>query len=189
LSIFLKKNSNDVVNKIATDKPPLMYKAHLLNTIVDEMKICRRLYTKIPHDKMDFRPKADMRSIHELLQYICIVGTALPIYWLNESDGDFFAAFNIRAAASKQIPHEEFLSKMNEQIELLHMLFGQIDEGELMSKEVVYPWGGKAPLGEALIASSVKFLTGYKLQLFLYIRMCTDLKLGTNDAWFITELD
>jgi hypothetical protein len=166
-----------------------MYKQHLLNNIVDEMKICRRLYTKIPHDKMDFRPKGDMRSIHELLQYICVVGTALPDYWLNESENDFFAWFDKKAAVTKQIPHDQFLSVMNDQIDLLNKLFDRISEDDLINKEVKYPWGGQAPFGEALIATSVKFLTGYKLQLFLKIRMCTDQKLGTPDAWFITELE
>lgn len=166
-----------------------MYKQHLLNNIVDEMKICRRLYTKIPRDKMDFRPKGDMRSIHELLQYICVVGTALPDYWLNEGENDFYAWFDKKEAATKEIPHEEFLSVMKDQIDLTYKLFDQIRDEDLLSKEVKYPWGGQAPLGEALIATSVKFMTGYKLQLFLKIRMCTDLKLATPDAWFITELD
>lgn len=166
-----------------------MYKQHLLNSIVNEMKICRRLYTKIPPDKMSFRPKDDIRSIHELLQYLGIVGTALPIYWLKESESDFFASFDKKAAASKQMPHEHFLSVMNDQIEITYKLFDQISEDDLVNKEVLYPWGGKAPFGEAIIASSVKFLTGYKLQLFSLIRMCTDQKLGTADAWLITELD
>ena len=166
-----------------------MYKHHLRNAITDEMKICRRLYTKIPLDKMDFRPKSDMRSIHELLQYLCIVGTALPNYWLNEQDSDFFAEFNKKASVSKQMPHEQFLSVMDDQIELTHKLFDQINEDDLLNKEVVYPWGGKAPFGEAIISTSIKFLSGYKLQLFSLIKMCTDQKLGTADAWFVTELD
>lgn len=166
-----------------------MYKQHLQNAIVDEMKICRRLYTKIPQDKMDFRPKTDMRSIHELLQYLCIVGSALPNYWLNEYESDFFAAFNKKAAASKQMPHEQFLSVMNDQIELTYKLFDQINEEDLIKKEVMYPWGGKAPFGEAIMSTSIKFLSGYKLQLFLLIKMCTDQKLGTPDAWFVKELD
>lgn len=153
------------------------------------MKICKRLYTKIPHDKMEFRPKDDMRSIHELLQYLCIVGTALPDYWLNESGTDFFAVFDKKAAVAKQMPHEQFLAVMDDQIKLTYKLFDQINEDDLISKEVIYPWGGKAPFGEAIISTSVKFLTGYKLQLFLLIRMCTDQKLKTPDAWFITELD
>ena len=71
-----------------------MYKQQLRNLIVDEIKICKRLYTKIPVDKMDYRPKEDMRSIHELLQYICVVGTALPDYWLNESGTNFYENFD-----------------------------------------------------------------------------------------------
>ena len=138
---------------------------------------------------MEFRPKADMRTIHELLQYLCIVGTALPDYWLNESEGDFFACFDKKAAVSKLMPHEHFLAVMNGQIELIQKLFEQINEDDLLNKEVIYPWGGKASFGEAIIASSIKFITGYKFQLFLYIRMCSDQKLGTPDAWFITELD
>lgn len=78
---------------------------------------------------------------------------------------------------------------MNDQIELTYKLFDQINEDELLKKEVKYPWGGKAPFGEAIISSSIKFLSGYKLQLFLLIRMCTDQKLATADAWLITELD
>jgi hypothetical protein len=113
----------------------------------------------------------------------------LPDYWLNESGTDFFASFNKKAALSRQMRHEEFLPTMNEQIEVIHKLFARINEEDLLNKEVDYPWGGKAPFGEAIIASSIKFLTGYKLQLFLYIRMCSEQKLGTPDAWFITELD
>ena len=137
---------------------------------------------------MAFRPKANMRSIAELLQYIGIVGTALPDYWLNESDSDFFACFDKKKAASENITHQQFLSVMNDQIELIQKLFDQINEDDL-NRETVYPWGGKASFGEAIIASSIKFLTGYKLQLFLYIRMCSEQKLGTPDAWFNTELD
>jgi hypothetical protein len=130
-----------------------------------------------------------MRSIHELLQYLCIVGTALPDYWLNEQESDFFAEFNKKASVSKQMPHEKFLSVMNDQIELTNKLFEQIKEEDLLNKEVVYPWGGSAPFGQAITSTSIKFLSGYKLQLFLLIRMCTDQKIGTPDAWFITELD
>ena len=166
-----------------------MYKDHLRNAIVDEMKICMRLYTKIPPGKMDYRPKEGMRSIHELLQYIGLVGTALPIYWIKETDTDFFAEFDKKAALSKQMSHEQFIPVMRKQIEKIEELFGLVTDDDLLNKEVTYPWGGKAAFGEAIIASSIKFLSGYKLQLFLYTRMCTDLKLGTADAWFITEPD
>ena len=165
-----------------------MYKEHLLNNIEKEISICRRLYTKIPPGKMDFRPKEGLRSILELLQYLGIVGSALPYYWLKKEGTDFFAFFAEGDKAAKAMPHEQFLTAMDEQMATIRDLFNEISEDDLMNKEIDYPWGGKAPMGEAIIATSIKFLTGYKLQLFSLIKLCDDQKLGTADAWFITDM-
>ncbi len=165
-----------------------MYKEHLLNNIETEINICRRLYTKIPPGKMDFRPKEGLRSILELLQYLGIVGSALPYYWVKKEGTDFFAFFNEGDKAAKVMPHEQFLTVMDEQMATIRNLFNEISEDDLMNKEIEYPWGGKAPLGEAIIATSIKFLTAYKLQLLFLIKLCDDQKLGTADAWFLTDL-
>jgi hypothetical protein len=47
------------------------------------------LYTKIPPGQMDFRPKEGLRSILELLQYLGIIGSVMPGYWLKKDDTDF----------------------------------------------------------------------------------------------------
>jgi hypothetical protein len=165
-----------------------MYKQHLLDNIEKEINICRRLYTKIPASKIDFRPKEGLRSILELLRYLTIVGSAMPIYWLKNDDTEFYTFFGIVDKASKTMPHERFLTAMDEQMATIRDLFDQISEDDLINKEVVYPWGGKAPMGEAIMATSIKFLTGYKLQLFLFIKLCDDQKLNTDDAWFLSDL-
>ena len=165
-----------------------MYKQHLLNNIEKEINICRRLYTKIPPGQMDFRPKKGVRNILELLQYLGIVGSTMPAYWLKKDDTDFDTFFGTIDKAIKTIPYERFPTAMDEQMATIRDLFDQISEDDLMNKEVAYPWGGKAPMGEAIIATSIKFLTGYKLQLFLFIKLCDDQKLTTPDAWFLTDL-
>jgi len=165
-----------------------MYKQHLLNNIEKEINICRRLYTKIPPAKMDFRPKEGLRSILELLRYLTIVGSVMLTYWLKKDDTEFYTFFDIIDKASRTMPHERFLAAMDEQIATIRDLFNQISEDDLMNKEVVYPSGGKAPLGEAIIDNTIKFLTGYKLQLFLFIKLCDDQKLTTDDAWFLSDL-
>ncbi len=137
---------------------------------------------------MDFRPKEGLRSISELLQYLGIVGSALPYYWLKKNGTDFFALFGEIDKVAKTIPHERFLTVMDEQMAAIRDLFNEISEDDLMNKEIDYPWGGKAPMGEAIIATSIKFLTGYKLQLFSLIKLCDDQKLGTADAWFISDM-
>ena len=165
-----------------------MYKHHLLSNIEKEINICRRLYTKINPDLMDFRPKEGIRSILELLRYLTIVGSALPIHWLRKPDPDFFAFFAVIEKESKTMPAERFLTAMDQQMATIRELLNKVPEDDFLNKEVEYPWGGKAPLGEAIIATSVKFLTGYKLQLFLFIKLSEDQKLTTPDAWFISDL-
>lgn len=165
-----------------------MYKQHLLNNIEKEINICRRLYTKIPPGQMNFRPKEGLRSILELLQYLGIVGSAMPAYWLKKDDTDFNTFFSTIDNAARTMPPGRFLAVMDEQMATINDLFSQLSEEDMVSKEVVYPWGGKAPMGEAIMATSIKFLTGYKLQLFLFIKLCDDQKLTTPDAWFLTDL-
>ncbi len=166
-----------------------MYKEHLLNNIEKEMNICRRLYTKIPPDQMDYKPGEGVRTTLELLQYLSIAGTLMPDYWLQENDTDFGAFYGSKIAASKTLIHEQFLTVMDEQIITIKSLFGQVSEEDLLNKEVIYPWSGaKAPLGEAMIATSVKWLAAYKLQLFLYIKLYGNKQLATADAWALTDL-
>jgi hypothetical protein len=165
-----------------------MYKQHLLSSIEKEINVCKRLYTKVPKDQMQFRPKEGMRSMLELLQYLAMIGSVPLAFWL-QNDMPFGAYFGQRAEASKQVSEDEFLAAMDKQINEVNELFSNISENDLFEKEVAYPWGAKASLGEGIINTSIKFLTAYKLQLFTYIKLCTDQQLGTADAWVLTEIE
>ena len=133
-----------------------MYKQHMLNNIEKEINICRRLYTKLSPDKMSYTPGEGVRTTLELLQYLSIAGTMMPGYWLQETDTDFGTYYGAKVAASKAMPHEQFLTVMDEQIISIKNLFDGISEDDLLNKEVAYPWNGvKAPLGEAIIATSI----------------------------------
>lgn len=83
-----------------------MYKQHLLNSIEKEINICRGLYTKIPPGQMDFRPKEGVRSFFELLQYLGIIGSLMPGYWLKKDDTGFTTFFGIETIAAKAMSHE-----------------------------------------------------------------------------------
>jgi len=165
-----------------------MYKQQLLNSIEKEINICRRLYTRIPSDQMNFRPKEGVRSILELLQYLGIIGSTMLSYWQEKDNTDFNTFFGTKIGLSTAMPHEQFLSVMNEQMVTIKDLFNQISEEDLFYREIAYPWGGKEPMGEAIIATSIKWLSAYKLQLFLFIKLSDDQKLTTADAWVLTEL-
>ena len=166
-----------------------MYKQQLLNSIEKEINICRRLSTKLSPDQMNFTPAEGIRTSLELLQYLSIAGAIMPNYWLNEEGNDFGAYYGGKVAASKTMEYGQFLNIMDDQTAVIKKLFSKISEDDLLHKEVVYPWNGvKAALGEAIIATSVKWLAAYKLQLFLFIKICGDKQLATADAWVLTEL-
>lgn len=166
-----------------------MYKQHLLNSIEKEINICRRLYTKLPPDQVNFRPGEGVRSVLELLQYLGIAGTIMPKYWQEEDGTDFNTFYGSQIGSSKAMMQEQFLTVMDEQIVTLNNLFDQINEDDLLHKEITYPWSGvKAPLGEGIIATSIKWMAAYKLQLFLLLKLSGDQQLTTADAWALTDL-
>jgi len=166
-----------------------MYKQHLLNNIEKEINICRRLYTKLSADHMNYSPGEGVRSALELLQYLGVAGTIMPGYWLKGGDTDFGTFYGATIAASKTMAHEQFLRVMDEQVVIARNLLDEVNEDDLLQKEVIYPWSGvKAPLGEAIMATSIKWLAAYKLQLFLYIKLCGSKQLSTADAWVLTDV-
>ena len=167
-----------------------MFKHALLNSIVKEMKIVRRLATKIAADQADYRPKEGIRSITELLQYLSVCGTNPIAYWYRKDTAvDFRAFVTERAAVAKNITPQNFVAAMDQQIEEINQLFEKITDEDLLNKEVDYPWGETAKLGEAIIDTSIKWLTAYKMQLFLKLKLSSDQELKTADLWRKTELE
>lgn len=153
------------------------------------MKIIRRLATKIPADKHDFRPADSVRSITELLQYLSTCGTGMLGFWYKKDDRDLKTYFMELNAGAKNVTPANFPAVMESQIELVNQLFDEITENDLLNKDVIYPWGETAKLGEAIIETSIKWLTGYKMQLFMKLKQTSSEKLTTPDLWRKTELD
>ena len=162
-----------------------MYKQHLLNAIEKEINICKRLSAKVPTDQLHFRPKPGMRSTLELLQYLTVIGAAMPAFWLQSSE-PFSEFFEKRTSDAKEMTYENFAAAMDKQLVEIQSLFTSIPDEDLVNKEITYPWGSTAALGDAIMNTSVKFITAYKLQLFLYLKMSTDQTLDTADAWALT---
>ena len=161
-----------------------MFKEFLHNSLVKDLKVLKRLSGKIPLDQMSFRPKENVRSIEELLQYLSFSATAILQYWLENPDGAEFRAFFAEVSeASKNIKPDTYPEVFDKQIELVNNLFQKITEEDLTQKEVKHPAGITYKLGEGIIETSIKWLSAYKMQLFLYIKITTDHELTTPDLW------
>ena len=160
-----------------------MWKDILLNSIIKDLRVIKRLSGKIPLDQMNFRPKENVRSTEELLKYLSFTVTAPIDFWLNSPAEDFRSHFGKLNEASKNIAPEAYPAIFEQQIEAIHLLFEKISESDLLNKEVTLPSGTPSKLGEAILETSVKWLSAYKMQLFLYIKISTDHQLTTPDLW------
>ena len=165
-----------------------MNKDLLLKSLVKEMNICRRLYTRVPPDQFDFRPKEGMRSTLELLQYLSWCGSGMILFWSQKEETDFRVFFAPLIAKSKEMAAADFMEIMDKQIETGSSLISRITDEDLNKREVILPSGEKTFLGHGIIDTSVKWTTAYKLQLYLYLKLSTDQKLGTPDAWRLTDI-
>ena len=158
----------------------------LRDSIIKELRLIKRLSTKVPIGQEQFRLKENMRSIIELLQYLSGCGTGMLRFWY--SDETEPRPFLVKLRDSQPIVTLENAETIFEnEIALVNELFDKITDEDLAFKEVVYPWGAKDLLGVAILETSIKWLTGYKMQLFLAIKMVSDEALSTPDLWRKTE--
>lgn len=65
----------------------------------------------------------------------------------------------------------------------MHAALDELGDAQLVEREGTLPWGTKAPLGQAIFATSLRFLCSYRLQLFLYAKQSGVHDIGTANAW------
>lgn len=166
-----------------------MLKEQLLSSLIKELQICKRLSTKIPPDQLNFRPKEGLRSTLELLQYLSWCGSGMLLFWTQKDEADFRTYIGKIIGASKDMKASDFLTAMDSQIETVSRIINSFEESDLEEHEILFPWGAKGKLKEGILETSIKWTTAYKLQLFIYLKLCSDQKLGTPDAWRLTEIE
>lgn len=159
-----------------------MLKEILQESIIKELRLIKRLSSKISAGTEDFRPKENVRSIIELLQYLSGCGTGMIQFGLSgETEARPFL-LKLRENAPK-VTLENAPSIFDAQIDLVNKLFDSITEEDLLTKTVTYPWGTTDSFGKVILETSIKWLTGYKMQLFIYLKQVSHEALSTPDLW------
>lgn len=161
----------------------MTHKEQIQNAIIKELRICQRLFTLLPKDSYDYRPQEGMRSTLELLQSITFWASwSIESYLTAEKEvrKTLFDKYNDH---SKTMKPEDFIQRMDEQIEQVNELMKDISDEDLLNKKVILRSGEEVLLGQMIIDASLKWPTGYKMQLFLYAKMSGLKELHTGDAW------
>ena len=157
--------------------------------VAKEIIIIKHLYTKISDSDWDYRPGENMRSMAELLDYIKHCGTDMPSYYImgakeGANGGDMMKAYRAKTAA---FPKEEFPQAMDAQEQNIYEILDSISEEELRTTTVKVFWGETITLHELILQSTVKYLTAYRMQLFLYLKMAGNTELNTYNCWLGQE--
>src|SRR5690606_8531031 len=71
---------------------------------------------------------------------------------------------------AKDMPPSDFVPIMRHHAEEVARLLRAANPGDLAHGMMAFPWGETLPKGEALVLYPYRWLTGYRMQLFLYLK-------------------
>lgn len=162
----------------------MTHKDNLLESIRKEITIIKQLFKKLPDGAIAFRPAENMRSTEELLRYLMSAGVAtLRFFSMEQNRENMMANFGHYGGKLKGADISQFPHIMDEQLAEIEELFKNISDEDLLQKQVMMPWGEFMPLERGIIEGPLKWLTGYKMQLFLYAKIAGNGDLKTKDCW------
>ena len=148
-------------------------------SLTRECDITLHLFGKLTPAAYGYRPSPGQRDTVELLRYlaVCAIG---GIRWFDSGSVD---TWREHVARVSDMPPERFAVEMERQKSEILAFFAATTEETLATKEARLPTGDRMPLGAAIINGPLKWLTAYKLQLFLYAKATGATEIGTANAW------
>lgn len=157
----------------------MLGKADLLDTLARETAITKHLLGKVPAGGLDYRPTPGQRSTLELLRYLshCGIGGTLAM-----ADGNW-DGYKSWAARCAKLTAPEIPAALDRQSEALAEFFAGVTDEALATREATTPLGEKLPLGRALLELPVKWMTAYRMQLFLYLKAAGNDGIWTPNCW------
>lgn len=161
-----------------------MNKQQILKSIKEEHDILKHLFSKIKPTDYTFSPGEKMRTTEELLRYI----TYCAIYCIycydavlsNKNKENAIKQYTDRASA---MDIQEFPQALDQQYNEIEEILSKYSNEDLQQKRVVRIAGNECFLEEAIVNSSLRFLTAYRMQLFLYIKQTGQPDLGSYNCW------
>jgi len=143
-----------------------------------ESRICINLAAKVPAGGLDYRPTATQRTTLELMRYLSygpyngVHRTLLGDWSIGRPTADVTAG----------MPGSDFVDRMEWQAAAVARELRAAVPEDLAEKEMTFPWGETLKRGQALF-TPYRWLVGYRMQLFLYLKAAGNTQLNTADCW------
>jgi hypothetical protein len=147
-----------------------------------ETATCIHFFQKLPPGGLDYRPTAGQRSTQELLRYLSY-GPYNAVRRVVAGDWNIGKPTN---EVTKDWPASDFPRNMTWQCDEVERLVRSASPVALANDDFTFPWGETFKKGEALVRVPLKWLGGYKMQLFLYAKAAGASDLKSADLWYFT---
>ena len=157
----------------------MLSKEHLADAMTHECDVAIHLFSKLRPGTLEYRPSPGQRSTLELMRYLAICGIA-GVTCMAASNWKLFSEF---VARTREMPAEGFPDAMQRQKQELKEFFSKVDDDALRTQNAPLPGGTILPLGAAIVNGPLKWLSAYRLQLFVYAKASGASELVTSNAW------
>jgi hypothetical protein len=147
-----------------------------------ESRISINLFNKLPAGGLDYRPTAGQRNTVELLRYLSY-GPYNGVAKIIAGDWQHGKG---TAEMTAGMPAADFIARMAWQADALERVVNSIPSTALATESMTFPWGENLKKGEALMYP-LRWLIGYRMQLFLYLKAAGAHQLNTTDCWRLVE--
>lgn len=152
-----------------------------ISTWRKESLICVNLAGKVPPGGLDYRPSASQRTTLELMRYLSYG----PYNGVHRTLAGDWNTGRPTAEVTAGMPAADFPARMRWQADAVERELRAVPVSDLIGKEMTFPWGETVKRAEALL-TPLRWLIGYRMQLFLYLKAAGNPQLGTAECWRVT---
>jgi hypothetical protein len=157
----------------------MITKQEILSSIRDEINITKHLASKLKKKHLKYKPNEKQRSMLELLQYLSYCGHVATSFVIN---GNWDEYEKLSAKANK-VNLSNFASSMDLQMKNIEKLLKKFNDKSLGKRKSKTPWGAPQNAGLGLANTTLKFLSCYRMQLFLYMKAVGFSELNYSNCW------
>lgn len=143
-----------------------------------ETAICVNLAGRIPPGGLDYRPTAGQRNTLELMRYLSYG----PYNGVRRVAAGDWGLGRPTAEVTAGMPASDFAARMAWQADAVERELRAASLSDLLEKDMTFPWGETVRRAEALL-TPMRWLIGYRMQLFLYLKAAGNPQLGTAECW------
>lgn len=137
----------------------------------------------MPEGALDYRPTQGQRSTAELLRYLSY-GPYNVVRRIVAGDWSIGKPAN---EATKDMPVSDFPRNIRHHAHEVARILRAADPVALERELFTFPWGATHTKADGLVNYPLKWMAGYRMQLFLYLKAAGAKELATKDLWYIPK--